>query len=246
MLDSDYPEHSVSVAETGNCDKLIADTKETVYTNVAAALGRQDFFKYKPCMMSDLKKRRYAEYTMKQAVFLSSESMSQEEIGLKVNAIIRRNKSLVQDSMKLCMYSDLFGKLFDDLFDQTENEEEDDALLEYCVRKYVVDSNLVDTKVYKVTLNPKNLDVQNVNCKESLETQKRELMELIEEMLDSESKDEITSDCARQRFLNTGFVDKMMEISVLSEMNITDAQKEGERKRFVDFIGNLIKSVVNC
>lgn len=238
MIDPYYPEYVIG-GYTGNCEKLIVDEKNTVYTNFAAALGSFFFLEYKQCIVEDLKARHFAENAMKHAVLLNSETMSAEEIALQVNAIFQSNKIIVEDSTRHCVFRDIFGKLFDRLI-------KNDKTADYCLRKYAVDSHLVDAEVYDVSLSPGDTDVQNSDCKVQVEITKLEHLQTFEQTLDNKAREEIKSDCAKERLLHSGLADKMIKVTLLNELNITESQKELERKLFADFFGDLVMSMVYC
>lgn len=248
ILKEDFPEHNVG-NHVANCTEVIRDTQEAAYDSVVFRIKLANFDKYKQCIVSDLKSHNWAEQGMEQAVILMSESISEQENNLI--RIQRTNNMIIQGALELCVNMDLFGSLFDKMFSESSSSEEEDddgedPMSDYCTRKYVVEHNLVDKKVYKVIVNPTNLNVRGVNCETILEASIAELRDAVTAMLTSTSNNAETLKCREHTFVQSNFIDKMMALDVLSELNLTSEQKSSERTRFIEFISNHLKVLIEC
>lgn len=232
MLELDFPEQDAG-DEQGDCVKLIKEATDAVFVNPGTKFPHKEFQKYKTCMTSNLKARRWPEYNMKLAIFVTASYLSQNETQLRINEIKKQRKKLVQNAVKLCVFSEIF----DELFTRSSREDEESKASSYCVRKHVVENNFVDTKTYKIDLNPDNLDLSLIECAEHLRRQTQK----IESELDGK-----ISDCAKEKILKGEYVTRMMAFEVLSSLNITDDQKEAERRNFIDLMLQLMKAAGDC
>lgn len=138
-----------------------------------------------------------------------------------------------------------FGLVFDNVFVH-KTEYGNDPMTDYCARKYVVENNLIDVNTYKVVLNHKNLDIEGINCSKVLETENKLVEGMMTAAFVNPSRTPSEVACMKQKVVQSGFVGKLMTIGVLSNVEITDEQKQNERRRFVEFGSQLIKSVATC
>lgn len=250
ILEENFAEHNVG-SHVANCTEVIRETQEAVYDSVFFRIKLANFDKYKQCIVSDLRSHNWAEQGMEQAAILVSESISEQEKSSKTQAITIRNNRILQGALELCVNTDLFGSLFDKMFSKSssseeEDEDDEDPMSDYCTRRYVVEHNLIDKKVYNVIVNPTNLNVRGVNCETILETTIAELRVAVTSMLTSRSNNAETLKCREHKFVQSNFIDKMMALDVLSELNLTSEQKSTERTRFIAFISNHLKNLIEC
>ena len=130
-------------------------------------------------------------------------------------------------------YSNMFDSIFDaESAEETEDGDKDD----YCMRKYVVDNQLIDAK-YRVKLNPKYIDISELNCKPIQAKIIKSLDDVFTQgMLTS---DDITSEitiCAKEKMHSNKVFDKIISLLILKELALTDEQKNVERQAFVDLM----------
>lgn len=232
MLELDFPEQDAG-SEQGDCVKLIKEASDAVFVNPGTKLPQKEFQKYKQCMTTNLKARRWPEFNMKLAIFVTSSYLSQNETQQRVNEIKKQSKKLVQNAVKLCVFSEIFEELFMD----SSSEDDDSKATKYCVRKHVVENNYIDQKIYVVDLNPTNFNVSMIDCGEHLERQTSKIRNELDGKI---------SDCAKEKILKEEYVNKIMAFEVLSDLNITEVQKEAERRNFIDLMVQLIKAAGDC
>lgn len=247
-LEADYPEFNVA-KQVQNCENVMKVFQKEVYKKVALA-QKLDFEEHSKCIMNDLRSQNWVDHIMIQGVVLASDTLSDVEKTAKVEEIETVVKQIVADAINFCVNQKEFGELFDAFFiNDSSNEEEDDQIAEYCGRKYVIDKNLIDSAVYDVVLNPKNLEVSTVDCEENNKKLFKLLNDLIEEIL---KKDEhvglnaIQIQCAMKKYHENNFIDKLIRIAVISECNVTEEQKLSERKAFIKFMSETISTLMDC
>lgn len=131
---------------------------------------------------------------------------------------------------------DEFGEMFDD-FDCNNEEFE-----KYCVRKFVIDNDLIDLSIYNVTLNPTNLNVTGVKCESLIEIE----FELGLTRALNTNKHRLTpeqKECIGDKLRNKKFYKQMLRTMVIKELELTDEQAAIERPKFIQFMVDLTKEI---
>lgn len=159
--------------------------------------------------------------------------------------MVRAEKGM-QNAAVACASDDKFGKTFDAMMRHEDGAEEPSPIQKYCSKKYLVDNNLIDTNVYKFELNPDHLDVVEVDCgqfvKEALKIYRKKLAEKLRGL----GLNNVQVDCALKKFQNLKYYNKGLVFKVLSDLNITEAQKARERKNFIALMKELFYIVGDC
>lgn len=250
-LDSDFPELSVT-NEVEDCNQVIKDVQNESLKKVALVIRKnKDVGSQTPCIMDDLRAHTWTDDFFLQAVYQFSNNLSANEKKKKIDEADARSIKFLEQSIKSCFYQKEFGEMFDELFkqDESSSEEDNEPLEDYCARKYVVDKSLVDSDVYTVVLNPKNIDVTNVDCKTVLKKVTKDFEEVMAKKFkddDDMSLGDTEIACAMQKYSQGNFVDRIFVVFALSEINITDEQKQDERKKFIGFMTKITDSFLTC
>jgi hypothetical protein len=250
-LEADYPEFNVEdqIESCANYTKIL---EEEVYKKLALSVRHKtDFGKYTKCIMNDLRSRNWVDDIMKQAVYLASDTLTDAEKTMMVDEIEDNVEKSAVEAFNYCIFDKEFGEVFDEFFktDDSSSEEDEDPVTDYCARKYVIDKSLIDTALYNVILNPKNLDISAVNCEENLKNTFKQIQDVILKTIKEEEDfrfDANQMECAMEKYRQGSFIDNFIVIAVLSELKLTDEQKRTERKRFIDSMGLTTSKVNDC
>lgn len=252
-LETSFPELSVT-NEIDDCQQVIKDVQSASYRKAAIAMRQlAGFSSHTPCVMEKLRSHRWADDFLLEVVYETSENSSAAEKLKKVKEVDSSNDKVLTDSIRSCLYEKEFGKVFEEFFKKDDSssssEEDDDATEDYCARKYVVEKNLVDSAVYTVVLNPKGLKVENINCEVIIRKAFKEIQELLSKTF-KEDDDLALSDketeCFMGKYREGNFLDRVLYIGVLSELDITEEQKLAEKKEFIDLMIQLTDSLLTC
>jgi hypothetical protein len=175
-LAPDFPEFTNVEATDVNCDEVVTEKKKEIYDEDEMEIRRDyktagdEFYN---CMFSELKSRNLADELLKAYVFWAADDKLTQEEKVKFQTEEYDDRFQIKmASIVQCKGQRIFiEKLVDEAFfygPKLVSKTEENLFAEYCKRKFVVDNNLIDANVYKVTLNPTNLDVTNANCEEIL------------------------------------------------------------------------------
>lgn len=193
---------------------------------------------YEHCIMAELKKSRALEYLLKFEVYQSATHLTSEEKEDKMNEMERGSVEEITRAAVKCQTDKDYRAMFDDIYNTEDSSEEteDEDRDEYCIRKYVVDNQLVDAK-YEVKINPKEIDVSQVICEPIVTKFLASLQEgFTQGMLENKEITPEFSDCAKGKMVDLKAFDKIISLFIIKDLALTDEQKNEEREVFVNLM----------
>lgn len=243
MLEEDFP--TFPGDRTEDCRLIIEEVSDQSCDEVVKS---KKLWKMKKCVVAYLKKHKYPEYVMKNAVIMASPSSSYEEKAEKSKEIKRENNRNVEKSVEFCAMHNSFSDIFDHSMNSPQDTSDGDPVQKYCMRKHVVDSHEIDTSVYPVNVNPENIDTEKAKdfCVGFYSLYKYLVKMAIESVIDKYVHSETARKCVRGKVFQTQFIDEILMLEVLSELKLTDAQKAAEKKKFMDSNDRIMESVLDC
>lgn len=250
-LATNFPEFAVT-NEDNECEAFLKAAEKEAYQAIAFRVRmKSNYGEHTPCIMSDLRLRSWVDDIWLKYIYQASSSMPEDEKVKKSAAIDDKIEESMIEAFIGCIYEKKFGALFDQIVSADMNSIDDTATewkQDYCIRKLVVAKNLIDTSVYNVTLNPRNLNVDSIRCDEVLVPELAQMREMLIETLKSEDmqlkKHQVQ--CIANKFRDERYIGKFLAVGVLSELRITDEQKAVERKKFIHFIVEIVLSMEAC
>lgn len=157
----------------------------------------------------------------------------------------------METAVKLCTTQAEFGKLFDELYassNQTDDDEEDSPQEDYCMRKYMVDKNLINSTVYKVNLNPLNIDISGIDCDEIIESSIQESVDELKDEFDDVVKrpSKRATKCITKTIRSFHFFEANVKVVVLGEAGISDENKIKEKSIYIESMKALYENILKC
>lgn len=245
-LGDDIQELENGNSET-NCDEIINNMKtQLIRETIKNIHKRLNISNKKQCVGDNLKENKILNKTFKVVVYEVLQESTGKNYENEVREANDKLENVIEDSATYCLFKEDFGELFDELF--TDSSEEDDLEADYCARKHVLDNNLLDTSVYTLKVNPNNINTENVNCVEKL---KEVIKKIEDDLAEGMKKDEPEManknlECRLNAFRGDNTYDKMIATFFFSEINMTEEQKEIEKKKFIIFMGKLAFKAAEC
>lgn len=238
-LDANYPEFN-NASQIQNCSEIIKSNNKKLYENIALQIQSESpLSESAECIVDEMKLRDSADDYMKRLVFSTSNTLTvteKQQIDLKIKL---NTKMTLKNAAKSCKaYEKVYEKEFDRFF-KIFSEGESDKVKDFCVRKHVVDNKLMDFSVYNVTIFPENVNATQIVCAKILEKFAEGFTKGLIKTLRDDGKgfDEVELECFLGKLQKVKFMDKLLVIGVLSEIDITEEQKNAERKKYVEFMG---------
>lgn len=246
-LETNFPEHH-HVNETVDCNQLIKDYQGASFVKLHNVLTRSvKFGTEAECIMNDLNGASFLDVYMIFDVYQASITMSKADKKKMISVWDVRSKQDLEAAARSCWYRKDFGDLFDGLFIKSNNTNDYDPVEDFCARKFVFNKNLLDSKIYIIELNPKNLDVRFINCDEVLKKAAKEIQEFMGNIFKNDESISLKIiECAMEKYQTGNFLDQIMAAGVLSQLDISDYRKQCERKKFIELMTQITNELGNC
>lgn len=219
------------------------------------------------CIRQQLLAISYQDDTIKYLLYSETDRLTEDHKAKIVDEA--ENELLLKGKFAeaMCASSFIFGEIFDDAIKnsrgnsrpdddrKTSNDAEaiENLKAEYCIRKYVVDNGIVDTKEFTINLNPTNLEL-NFECEDPLKGQFSMMEEIVFlnilpdkddlEGAGSQLKSEVA--CLRSSLKNAEALTVFAKVAVLSEISLSDLQILNLRSDFMTKIRKMYKNMRKC
>lgn len=230
------------------CDFVIKSTNDSFYEIWTKELDKLPQFKNDlDCIMDSLKKTQMSLYLLKELVYEASKSLSEEEKTLKINEAKRaQEKNSLVVSLQ-CISIRRYGEIFDRMMTYSSSEEDSyDPLEEYCIRKYVNDKNLLNNEIYKIDINPGNVNTTDeTNCDSIMENFSKVADNKMTKIFEDEIALLLEKECYNSKFDVKQSTDRMLAIMVLRKLKLSEVNDE--RQKFIDILLTITKAIItNC
>lgn len=160
------------------------------------------------------------------------------------NQLVERVKRSEPLTVPTAATDNLFGGLFDVMLSRPYDREKD-IEGDFCARKYVVDLNLLDPKTYDIEMNPRNFDPTKVDCKKIVAQQTEKIKDEMKNRFGSHMTCNQVH-CAVEKFEDENYINKIVLTVVLSQVKLTDEQKQTERKKFIKMMNKVTHAMAKC
>lgn len=235
------------------CETIVEVTKnhvmQSVYLEVATD---KDMRNEADCVIETLKQSDFSNNLLAIYVYETADNVDAEKLKETKGKITR---ATFKSFMK-CQASKKFGQIFDSLLEpESTSEEETDPKEDYCIRKHIIDNQLLKTDRYKLKMNPQNLDTTTIDCavlyQKALKDAEDELVQALleEDSSESDQNSKLTpsdANCILNVIREGNYIDQMLHFDYIKEFNLNDASKNELRGRFVDVMSRLAEDSSKC
>lgn len=244
LLDNNFKSEPFN-GEAELCNIVLSTTTAGIYSALLEEFVKVgEFNGSAECIVETLKKAKWSDLDIKEQVFHFMKSLSDEEKEIKIRELKKLQENISSDAIISCMAEKEFGELFDQIFNKDEQE---DFVGDFCARAYVVGNQLLDTNVYKIIMNPKNLITKDINCNEIMKKNfEAAEIELREHLLKDVGENSGKVDCLIDQYHRHRYFNKTLTIELLGELNISNQQKSIERENFINFMVEVTKKLSEC
>ena len=205
-------------------------------------------------MESNFKQKIHSDCAMKEVekdskyevLLLTAEVVNMKGVGMKFWKISSKNtkieqlqnqaQELVNNAIIRCKGQSDYGAFFDSFYEQKSHEPlaED---FDYCMRKHLVNIELISSTVYNFKVNPNNVRTGTIDCDSIMKTALIQMKASITEA---------GSPCVVEAFINSGYLDLIMKIQLLSKLTLTQDQKLAEKRKFIDAMIEMTHQIKTC
>jgi hypothetical protein len=254
LLDNDFrfSENSQSL----ECEAVIAELKETIIRDsldLTLLRGEREDIKASKqlvkenlaCVREELTASGYPDVMMKISIYEVSKNLAMKQRKqLKASTIAEGDKKM-QAAIIKCVTGPIFSGLFDIVMEGEEEQPLEDKQINYCIRKYVTENNLINTSEFPVTLNRENIEI-NFDCEDRMKTANEILDQVIKQSYTEFYTSEAQFQCLTKVVRTGKGLDYSAKAFVLSEISLPDDKKNQFRSEFVDHFKALREEMVKC
>lgn len=239
LLDSS----SSKVELSSFCQDIMKMTENAIYDGISEKLQiKNSATDENECIIENLKSTRYTDYFLRGKVYESDNVASTNDLKKKITDNSKIHENINLRAIVRCTKGKTFNRVFNILY-SGNSEKESDLENAYCTKKFVVDNNLVDP-IYKFNLNPKNIDVTDIDCDTKITIIRKGSGGIINMLVSSD--DEEVLGCAKQIYDANNFVEECIVVSVLEYLNLNDQQLAEFRNKYVDLMTKIDVESVKC
>jgi len=199
------------------------------------------------CIRGQLNSIGYSELMMKIYVYQHSKRTSNNQKKKLSSATEAEATKKLAIAISLCISEQVFGELFDNLMTNNTEEVEtlEDKQNDYCIRKYVIDKELIDTDKFTVTINPDNIEL-NFTCASRIGSIFEDLKKIIQDGFEIPNQSKKQARCLNKTIKSENGIEYIAKISVLSEIQMADDLRKELRSEFVQTIKKLHMRMIKC
>lgn len=133
-------------------------------------------------------------------------------------------------------FYDLFNKLIDKELKWHRSGEQ-----EYCIRKHLVNTTLINNIKYDFRENPRNVKTETLICKDIVSKMHDEIYNWIKN-----KPTQPVSECALKIYKEQNYADQILKVEVYSKLNLEVTDKSRERQDFTNALIAISYDVANC
>lgn len=229
------------------CEMILATTVDRVYEELYNEFSQNENFKHAAgCIVESLRDSKWSDLDIKEQIYEATDLLTPPEKELKIREIKHLQEKISSNSILTCLSNMEFGELFD-LIISNSTQDEEDLVGDYCARKYGVDHNLIDIDEYAINLNPTNMITEYIQCDvvNNKHFDDAEI-ELRNHLLKDVGATKEKVDCYIGKYHDNHYFNRTLAIALLGELNLTDEQKQREKKKFVDTMVNITRIISEC
>lgn len=244
QIELEYPEHHVSRNTLlHDCELNIKNLKADMYKAVRTKMKKnQQIAEFADCIVDYLKSEFWAEIQMRFIVYDASQ-LPVAERRRKQSEMEELSESKSEIGINYCLHEHQFGALFDEL-SKSDNKTEKERLVNECGRKYLIDNRIGNEYEINVT---ESLNYNN-ECDVILEEFEYEvedsLVRDIKEINPSITNSQMGCICGK--YAEESYSTRMLEFSIISQLNLNPSQYRNEKKSFVKFLSLITHKVREC
>lgn len=240
------------ISNATDCDARLVYFREVFYAAALDELKTDDDMKEDAeCIVDQMKKLSVADVSMKKIIYEKTRKLSKRKRSKAIKAIDYAIEKKMATAVKLCTVESTFSAAFTMLYltaQSTKNDTEEEKIEDYCIRKYMTEGNFIDSNVYKLNLNPDNIDVTAADCDKTV----KDAAELVANDFKEEFEDEgthlskRTEKCLFKTIKENKLFEASTKVVLLGEIGISDEAVEAEKKIYIQKMSELYDGIILC
>lgn len=220
-----------------DCEDFIKSFNEQIYNSLNRSLTEY-INENVECIVNTAKSLHWADTVTREVIHVSTKALRDGNSG-ETEEIKKDFENTLTNSMKMCSYVKHFGGIFDrEICRPPTVRDNESQAIDYCLKKYVTDRNLIDNSEYQIDLSP----ISDISCDKTYKDLENNLIW----RLNSEKWRDDRDACTSGKHLEAQITDKVAVILVLCQQNISATQKTSQRESFINFMSNVASLKFVC
>lgn len=181
-------------------------------------------------------------------IWETSGDVDESEKAEKKKPVQDLTESLITESFFKCNLQRTLRRVYEGFSEEKDYLKRGREMKEnYCIRKYVIDTNLINLKNISIEINPKNVDTTNIDfnmlIKNSLKTTGEDL---VNALLEDYSRASVKAACLLEDVREGRFAKQLLQFEYLTQLDLDEEQEEELEGGFDDMSKALAESLVKC
>ena len=244
-------------AVTATCKFIATTTKELSIGQLRERLAADGFLKdIIDCVVDSLQALGIGNLILQQAIYSTEDDSEDDEYVATREALQLKVSEVSMISLSRCTIAKGLRFEFDKLFDEdnTKETQELPPKEDYCVRKQIIDNDLLTADNAELPLNPNNVDTTDIDCEALFkETVKKSEDQNVEEILkgnqpEGEENFELIQAraCLLQMIREDDVIANTFQFDYVKELNLNEEDKNLMREDFVKIMTKVIEKSMKC
>ncbi|CRL05606.1 CLUMA_CG017993, isoform A [Clunio marinus] len=232
------------------CNERIESFNNNMYDELLRLLRNEhETAEIADCIIDQLKVLKYGDLQLQKLFYEGSKTISKRKRKNKLKSIEFSIDKQLEISLKICSPEDIFGEFFDELYNSAnQTSDEDSAESDYCLKKHLSDTNFYNKTAYVIDMNPKNIDISQINCDDEYKIALDAFEEAFEEELQMEMRKspKNTKTCVTNAIRSTKSLEHNLFAAILGEIGVTADERAKERAKYVTAMDQMYSKLMKC
>lgn len=226
-----------------DCESDVKSTLTTITSNLRNKLsGNRQQRPFVECVMQDIEEEDDESYDLlvlqQTAVDMVSgwRFWSYWNRNSRLDELKAASQRIVDKSLTKCRANRDFSDVFSNLQEKSSAVDRSGEE-EYCIRSHLVMKNLLNTDFYNFRFNPRNVQIQGLNC------------DPVVVIVSNKIYDEIKSSkgaCFEKVYREKSYADYILKAEVLSKLSLDKSDKSREKQDFINAMIDISYDAQKC
>lgn len=239
-LDEDFPV-SDSV-DTSKCNLVMPIIMKAFEAALCKKLTDEKSIEAE-CVMEYLKQEGAMDFMLVEEVIVMSKGLNEEKGKQIIEETKEQLRIVFEDAAKVCKSDPNYGGLFDDVL-EIRNESLAVLRRDYCFKKFVIESKLIDVK--DVDVNPRKISTSNIDCQTMIKNNRLEREKKLEQTLKSRKMPKDQIQCIMDKFQIERAFDSNLALEVIDQIDVTIEVRRINRQNIAKRLEKFINAIFMC
>jgi hypothetical protein len=240
-ISADFP--STLQTASSHCDLTVQIAQRVLRQQFVDKI-KENIPNQSQCLLDGFDEKEILDDVFKVSVISESKTLGENNIKTQLEAA---RSDLKEQLEKIEVQCNTVDKTFTNTFNEIlgiKNETLAVSQYEYCISKYTADNGILPLK--NVELNPRHIDVENLDCDAIIDKDRRKTIKEIREKMTATPNGNMYIDCILNAYNNKNIYDSSLALKVLYILELPKETKESEKNRATQKISEFSVATFTC